>query len=78
MTTTSLPRSATSVEVASTDTHATPAQQQAAWTAWLHGTVAAVRDGDRLVLLVPMRQPTPAAVALARRLHDVGTVTVLD
>ncbi|MCX6396714.1 MAG: hypothetical protein NTV23_09540 [Propionibacteriales bacterium] len=47
------------------------------WSAWLHGSVAAVHDAGRLLLLVPMIL-TPAAIALALRLYRVGSVTVLD
>ena len=48
------------------------------WSAWLHGTVAAVHDAGRLLLLVPVAILTPAAVALALRLYTVGSVIVLD
>lgn len=48
------------------------------WSAWIHGTVAAVHDAGRLLLLVPVAILTPAAVALALRLYKVGSVTVLD
>lgn len=48
------------------------------WSAWLHGSVAAVHDAGRLLLLVPIAILTPAAVALALRLYKVGSVTVLD
>jgi hypothetical protein len=48
------------------------------WSAWLHGTVAAVHDAGRLLLLVPVAILTPAAVALALRLYKVGSFTVLD
>lgn len=48
------------------------------WSAWLHGSVAAVHDEDRLQLLVPVDLLTPAAVGLALRLYDVGSVTILD
>jgi len=48
------------------------------WSAWLHGSVAAVHDAGRLLLLVPVAILTPAAVALALRLYRVGSVTVLD
>jgi hypothetical protein len=48
------------------------------WSAWLHGTVAAVHDAGRLLLLVPVAILTPAAIALAMRLYRVGSVTLLD
>lgn len=48
------------------------------WTAWLHGSVAAIHNGGRLLLVVPVATLTPAAIALAMRLYDVGSVTVLD
>lgn len=48
------------------------------WSAWLHGRVAAVHSAGRLLLLVPLAILTPAAVALALRLYQVGSVTVLD
>lgn len=48
------------------------------WSAWLHGSVAAVHAAGRLLLLVPVAILTPAAVALALRLYTVGSVRVLD
>ncbi len=48
------------------------------WSAWLHGTVAAVQDAGRLLLLVPVAILTPAAIALALRLYKVGSVTLLN
>lgn len=48
------------------------------WAAWLHGTVAAVHDAGRLLLVVPVAVLTPAAIALALRLYNVGSFTVLD
>lgn len=48
------------------------------WAAWLHGKVAAVHRSGHLLLLVPVAILTPAAVALAQRLYEVGSVTVLD
>ncbi len=48
------------------------------WSAWLHGSVAAVHNAGRLMLLVPVAILTPAAIALALRLYSVGSVTVLD
>lgn len=53
---------------------AAPSYRCAAWGAWLHGRVAAVPDGTGLTLLVP----TPASADLARRLHAVGSVELLD
>ncbi|MCZ4500553.1 MAG: hypothetical protein JWQ74_3108 [Marmoricola sp.] len=57
---------------------ATSTYHDEVWAAWLHGTVAAVHDTGRLLLLVPVAILTPAATALARRLYEVGSVTVLD
>ena len=48
------------------------------WSAWLHGSVAAVHSAGRLMLLVPVSILTPAAIAFALRLYSVGSVTVLD
>lgn len=48
------------------------------WSAWLHGRVAAIHDAGRLLLIVPIAILTPAAIALALRLYQVGSVTVLD
>lgn len=48
------------------------------WSAWLHGSVAAIHDAGLLLLVVPVAVLTPAAVALALRLYKVGSVTVLD
>lgn len=48
------------------------------WSAWLHGTVAAVHDAGRLLLVVPVAVLTPAAIALAMRLYKVGSVVLLD
>jgi hypothetical protein len=48
------------------------------WEAWLHGSVAAIHSAGSLLLVVPVAVLTPAAVALALRLHRVGSVTVLD
>ncbi|MET3962278.1 hypothetical protein ABIE44_002212 [Marmoricola sp. OAE513] len=48
------------------------------WSAWLHGNVAAVHDAGRLLLLVPVENLTPAAIAFAMRLYEVGSVRVLD
>ena len=48
------------------------------WSAWLHGSVAAIHNAGRLLLVVPVSALTPAAIALALRLYDVGSVTILD
>lgn len=48
------------------------------WDAWLHGSVAALHHAGRLLLVVPVAVLTPAAIALAMRLYEVGSVTVLD
>lgn len=47
-------------------------------SAWLHGKVAAIHNAGRLLLVVPVAALTPAAIALALRLYDVGAVTMLD
>lgn len=47
-------------------------------TAWLHGSVAVIHSAGRLLLVVPVVALTPAIVALALRLHAVGSVTELD
>lgn len=54
-----------------------PSYRHDAWSVWLHGRVAAVLDDDGLRLLVPMGEPTPAAVDLALRLYSVGSVVLL-
>ena len=66
------------VDVATWDGEAAASYHDEVWSAWLHGTVAAVHDAGRLLLLVPVAILTPAAVALALRLYNVGSVTVLD
>jgi len=48
------------------------------WSAWLHGSVAAVHNAGRLLLVVPVTALNPAVVAFARRLYDVGSFTVLN
>jgi hypothetical protein len=48
------------------------------WAAWLHGSVAAIHNAGRLLLVVPVTALTPAAIALALRLYDVGSVQILD
>ena len=66
------------VEVASWERDQAIRYHDEVWSAWLHGTVAAVHDAGRLLLVVPLAVLTPAAVALALRLYKVGSVTVLD
>ncbi|RNL60410.1 hypothetical protein EFK50_18915 [Nocardioides marmoriginsengisoli] len=66
------------VDVTTWDGDATAAYHDEVWSAWLHGSVAAVHDAGRLLLLVPVAILTPAAIALALRLYKVGAVTVLD
>jgi hypothetical protein len=48
------------------------------WSAWLHGSVAAIHHAGRLLLVVPVAVLTPAAIDLAMRLYRVGSVAVLD
>jgi hypothetical protein len=67
-----------SVEVASWERDQAIRYHDEVWSAWLHGTVAAVHDAGKLLLVVPLAVLTPAAVALALRLYNVGSVTVLD
>ena len=66
------------VDVATWDGEAAASYHDEVWSAWLHGTVAAVHDAGKLLLLVPVAILTPAAIALALRLYSVGSVTVLD
>lgn len=66
------------VDVATWEGEAALRYHDEVWSAWLHGTVAAVHDAGRLLLVVPVAILTPAAVALALRLYSVGSVTVLD
>jgi hypothetical protein len=66
------------VDVATWEGEAALSYHDEVWSAWLHGTVAAVHDAGRLLLLVPVAILTPAAVALAMRLYSVGSVKVLD
>jgi hypothetical protein len=66
------------IDVATWDADATASYHDEVWSAWLHGSVAAVHDAGRLLLLVPVAILTPAAIALALRLYKVGSVTVLD
>ena len=71
-------QSTESVEVASWERDQAIRYHDEVWSAWLHGTVAAVHDAGKLLLVVPLAVLTPAAVALALRLYNVGSVTVLD
>lgn len=66
------------VEVASWERDPAVPFHDEVWSAWLHGTVAAVHDAGRLLLVVPVAVLTPAAIALALRLYRVGSFTVLD
>lgn len=47
------------------------------WSAWLHGSVAAIDQGESLLLIVPVGVLTPNAVSLALRLYRLGEVKVL-
>ena len=69
---------ANDVDVATWDGDEALTYHDEVWAAWLHGSVAAVHDAGRLLLLVPVAILTPAAVALALRLYKVGSFTVLD
>ena len=66
------------VDVATWDGDAAVSYHDEVWSAWLHGTVAAVHDAGKLLLVVPVAVLTPAAIALALRLYSVGSVKVLD
>lgn len=48
------------------------------WSAWLHGSVAAIQNAGQLLLVVPVSALTPAVVAYALRLYEVGSVQILD
>lgn len=48
------------------------------WSAWLHGSVAAIQNAGRILLVVPVSTLTPAAISLALRLYDVGAVIILE
>jgi hypothetical protein len=48
------------------------------WSAWLHGSVAAIQNAGRVLLVVPVSTLTPAAISLALRLYDVGSITFLE
>jgi hypothetical protein len=48
------------------------------WSAWLHGSVAAIHNAGRLLLVVPVAVLTPATISLALRLYEVGSVELLD
>ncbi len=69
---------ANDVDVATWDGAEALTYHDEVWSAWLHGSVAAVHNAGRLMLLVPVAILTPAAIALALRLYTVGSVTVLD
>ena len=66
------------VDVAPWTGGATIGYHDEVFSAWLHGSVAALHDAGRVLLVVPVTALTPAVVALAQRLYDVGAVTVLD
>lgn len=69
---------ANDVDVATWDGDEALTYHDEVWSAWLHGSVAAVHNAGKLLLLVPVAILTPAAIALALRLYNVGSVTVLD
>lgn len=69
---------ANDVDVATWDGDEALSYHDEVWSAWLHGSVAAVHNAGKLLLLVPVAILTPAAIALALRLYTVGSVTVLD
>ena len=66
------------VDVATWDGDAALSYHDEVWSAWLHGSVAAVHDAGLLLLVVPVAILTPAAIALALRLYSVGSFRVLD
>jgi len=66
------------VTVASWNDDATAGYHDAAWTAWLHGSVGTLNRAGRILLVVPMTVLTPAAIALALRLYNLGAVSRLD
>ena len=66
------------VTVASWDDDVTAGYHEAAWTAWLHGSVGTLNRAGRVLLVVPMAVLTPAAIALALRLYRVGATSRLD
>jgi len=66
------------VAVASWEDDATAGYHDAAWTAWLHGSVGTLHRAGRVLLVVPMAVLTPAAVALALRLYSLGATSRLD
>ena len=71
-------QSTESVEVASWERDQAIRYHDEVWSAWLHGSVAAIHNAGRLLLVVPVSALTPAAISLALRLYDVGSVTILD
>ena len=42
-----------------------PGYHDEVWSAWLHGSVAAIHNSGRLLLVVPVAVLTPPAIALA-------------
>ena len=66
------------VEVAPWNDNPAVQYRDEVWSAWLHGSVAAINNAGRLLLVVPVAVLTPAVVALGLPLYDVGSVTVLD
>ena len=66
------------VDIATWDEDKAFSHHDEVWSAWLHGTVAAIHDAGRLQLLVPVAILTPTAAALALRLYRVGSITFLD
>jgi hypothetical protein len=48
------------------------------WSAWLHGSVAAIHNAGRILLVVPVTSLNPAVTSLAMRLNRQGAVKVLD
>ncbi|MCW2784272.1 MAG: hypothetical protein JWP74_789 [Marmoricola sp.] len=65
------------IDVATWDDLEARSYHDEVWSAWLHGSVAAVNDTGRVLLLVPVAILTPAVIAFALRLYEVGSVTVL-
>jgi hypothetical protein len=44
----------------------------------LHGSVAAIHNAGRILLVVPVTSLNPAVTSLAMRLYRLGAVKVLD
>jgi hypothetical protein len=59
--------------VAWTDDLVSP-YRNAAWDAWLHGTVAVLEHDGQDVLVVPMAEPPAQARRVAERLYALGAV----